>query len=315
MSEYPEVRLTVNNCGIGGTGSLSGLMRCEKEIIDVQCDLVFLEYAVNDCYGEAEKRQREREGLIRKVLKRGCDIILVYTFRRDMHRKMVSGGVPDVIAEFEELAEHYELSSVWSGKYAIKQLKKGRISWEGWLPVSGDNIHPGYAGSQIYAEPVLDLLKETLTKTKTDLSFQKTLPPPLNELNYETIAEIPMQEWSVQAPWCIQRELKSPWYNKVVYTCADGAQLSFAFSGRALMVQLNFGKRCGVFYYKIDDRPWKKMPVDRAYWVPDKDWCTPVLLESDLAQGKHTFTMKTVFQDEPDCKGSECKIYTFMTVR
>lgn len=26
LSEYPEVRLTVNNCGIGGTGSLSGLM-------------------------------------------------------------------------------------------------------------------------------------------------------------------------------------------------------------------------------------------------------------------------------------------------
>lgn len=316
LSEFPNLRLSVFNAGIGGTGSISGLMRCKKEILDKKCDLVFVEYAVNDAYGDAEKRQREREGLIRNLLRGGCDVILVYTYCRGMHKTMAEGGVPDVVEQFEELASHYRLNSVWSGKYALDQLNKGRISWEGWLPISGGNIHPDYAGSGIYAEPVIELLRDTLLKRSAKSEkAENGLPQPLNSKNYENIVEIPMDAMQIHAPWCIMGELKFPWYEKYLYTCADGAEISFRFFGRALMAHLNFGKRCGVFYYQIDGGEWKEMAVDRAWWVPDKDWCTPVLIESDLTEGEHEFRMKTVFQDIPDCKGSECKIYTFMCVR
>lgn len=314
LSNFTSLRLTVCNGGIGGTGTLCGLMRCEKEMIAAGCDIVFLEYAVNDCYGDAELRTREREGLIRKLLRSGCDVVLVYTFRRDMHAVMAAGGVPDVVLQFEELAKHYSLSSVWSGRYALDQLNKGRISWEGWLPIEGDNIHPGYAGSSIYAEPVIELLRRSLEGCMPESGdAEKTeLPAPLDARNYETMRAVPMESWDIRSPWTIMRELKAPWYDRVAYTCADGAELSFRFSGRVLAAMLNFGKRCGVFTYSIDGGDWKEMPVDRAYWVPDNDWCTPVLLESDLPAGEHTFRMKTQFKDIADCKGSECKIYTFM---
>ena len=318
VSNFPGLRLKICNAAYGGTGSISGLMRVDKEILQPKCDVVFVEYAVNDYFEDmsaAEELKWEEEGLLRRLLQAGCDVVMVYTYRRQMHKDMAAGRVPLIIRQLDDIAAHYNLNTVWAGRHAMDQLNSGRITWECWLPISGQNLHPDYYGSSIYAEPVLQLLQDEINrKEEGSAPLQRELPAPLEKNCYAMLKEIPFSEINYSAPWCLLRELKIPWYNKVLYTCADGAELSFPFRGRALMVSLNFGKRCGFIEYQIDGGEWKRLNVIRADWVPIKDWCVSVLVEKQLENTDHIFHMRTVFEDEPDCLGSECKILSFMSV-
>src|SRR5262245_50823509 len=119
VEKFPGVRLRVENAGIGATGSDLAVWRAQPDLIDRGCDLVFVEFAVNDLGSPSEQRQRAREGLLRKLLAgANRDLVLVYTYSQPMYADMMEGRVPASIAEFEVLAEHYQLSSVWMGLHA-----------------------------------------------------------------------------------------------------------------------------------------------------------------------------------------------------
>ncbi|HEX2948401.1 MAG TPA: hypothetical protein VHV83_02335, partial [Armatimonadota bacterium] len=62
-----------------------------------------------------------------------------------------AGQMPASIREFEELADHYGIPSVWMGLHAFNDVKAGRMRWEEWLP---DGLHPQDRGSYSYAQSV-----------------------------------------------------------------------------------------------------------------------------------------------------------------
>ena len=312
LQKYPDVYWEFYNTAIGGTGSLSGLIRVQKEIIDRGCDLVFVEYAVNDTYGERELRKLEEEGLLRRLLKNGIDVVLVYTFCTSMYPALEKGEVPDDIARWEQLAEHYGIASVWSGLYAYRQLCEGKISWEGWLPVCGGTLHPGEAGSMLYAQPVIEFLEDELQE-KGAQQDKKKLPAPTDARNFENLKEIPMSEWGIMPPWTVLRELQTPWFDRVCYTAADGARLSLRFKGRMLACCMSFGKRSGVLHYSIDGGETVVYRGNRCEWVPDKGWCIPELLAHDLAEGEHVLELTVRYEPSPECKGTECRIFALLT--
>lgn len=311
VEKFPDVLWESYNAGIGGTGAISGLMRAQKEIVANGCDLVFVEYAVNDCYGDSELRLREREGLVRMLLKSGADVIFLYTFRIEMHADMAAGKMPQVIREMEELASHYGIGSVWAGLHAYRAVCAGRLTWEQWLPIRGGTLHPEAAGSLLYAEAALKFLEEEFDRK--DAPLRNGLPAPLDGRNYENIRPVPFENWNIASPWTVRRELSFPWYDKVVCTSADGAKLTVHFRGRMLAAHFNFGKRSGILKYRIDGGEEIVYEGTRCEWVPDSDWCTPALLASDLESGDHVLELSVHYVNMPDCKGSECQIYTLMS--
>lgn len=312
VQKFPQKRLYMENAALGGTSSFCGLMRADRDLISQGCDLVFVEYAVNDPMSLSDFHRRTREGLVRKLLKSGTDVVIVYTYCQNMYRAMQKGEVPQSVAEFELLAEHYGVSSVWMGKYAYDAVKSGRISWEGWLPISGGSLHPDYAGSMLYAEPVIALLEEELSKEPVQLLRKgKDVPAPYDPENYENMKEIPESALELDGPWVFMREVFSPWYRRVLYTAADGASLKFRFKGRVLGAMCNFGKRCALFETRIDGGAWTPVTGEREYWVPDKNWTAPILFADGLGEGEHTFEMRIRHGDGENYKGTECKIYAF----
>lgn len=310
--KYPNVLWESYNAGIGGTGSLSGLMRAEKEVVAPKCDVVFVEYAVNDYFEEKEPYRRAREGLVRKLRKAGIDVVFLYTFRTEMHADMAAGRMPRIIEEMETLAKHYGVGSVWAGLHAYRAVCAGRLTWEQWLPASGGTLHPEAAGSALYAEAAVRFLAEEIGR---EGGAKLPLPAPLDEKNYENISPVPRENWSVAPPWRIVRELKYPWFDTAVFTAADGAAMQVRFTGRMIAAHIDFGKRHGVLRYRIDGGNERVFEGPRYDWVPDADWCIPVLLADDLDRGEHTLELSTHFIDMPQCKGSECAIYTFMSVK
>jgi hypothetical protein len=151
-------------------------------LIDRECDLIFIEFAVNDNGTPSERRMRAREGLIRKLLAEGrSQLVIMYTYCQDMYDEMSRSEVPASILEFEQLAEHYGISSVWMGLHAWNEVKKGRMTWDEWLP---DGLHPTHRGSLSYGQSVISFLeRERITAPSTErVDKEKPLTTPLIHL-------------------------------------------------------------------------------------------------------------------------------------
>jgi len=291
---FPAVQLTVENAGIGGTGSDLATMRVDREIINRNCDLVFVEYAVNDWWFDTERRMRTREGLIRKLLQdEERDVVFVYTYGHYMFPFMIKNQVPPSIAEFETLADHYNISSVWMALNAFNQVKQGKLQYDEWLP---DHLHPQYRGSLAYGESVVSFLKSALTGTasKKVIPHGKKLPKPINKNNWQGLHLKPFSEVKRTGPWIVKRWNKLAFIDQTLWTTAIGAKLSFDFNGRGLILGFDFGRASSEFRYRIDNGEWKESKRMRPEWCGQEGWYTPYHIADDLPIGKHKFELEVI---------------------
>lgn len=287
VERYPKVRVTVENAAIGATGSDLCVFRAERDLLAPDCDLVFVEYAVNDGTISKEQRARSREGLLRKLLAgKGRDVVLVYTYNQDMYADMMAGRVPVLVAEFEELAEHYGIGSVWMGLWALREVLAGHMRSETWLP---DGLHPQARGSYSYAQSVMAFLEKELgTKpSRKSIKGGDRLPVARNPRNWEGAFQLPFSEVQTTGPWAIHRWPHCPWIDHVLATAAPGARLAFEFKGRAVSLGFDFGKLSSDFRYRLDGGAWKDVTRDRPDWCGDLGWFRIANLVDDLKPGKH----------------------------
>jgi hypothetical protein len=305
---YPDVRITVENAGIGATGSDLAAFRAKRDLIDTGCDLVFVEFAVNDNGVPTERRNKTREGLLRQLLADGKrDVVLVYTYCQDMYEPMANGRLPDSIAEFEALAEHYGLSSVWMGKHAFEEVKLGRLRWEEWLP---DGLHPTQRGSLSYGESVIALLRQVLAAEEshaaanTGAASGDALPAALYDGHWQHARLIPFAEMRTEGPWTVRRWVTLHWIDQALSTFAIGAKLSFSFEGTVLALAFDFGKSSAEFRYRIDGREWTAYSRERPDWCGENGWLKLETLVDDLPPGRHEFELEVVHGDRPGCTGT-----------
>jgi len=294
LETFPGLRLQVENAAIGATGSDLAVLRAQRDLIGRGCDLVFIEFAVNDADTPPDQRERSREGLLRKLLRgEPCDLIFAYTYRQAMYAEMGAGQVPGSIADFERLAEHYQIGSVWMGLYALEEVRKGRMRWDEWLPAS---LHPQSRGSLSYGQSVAAFLRRELIEAPSQVRIRggAELPEPLNKANWEGARLLPFAEVRLEGPWTIQRWSKYIWLEQVLHTGAVGARLSFDFEGRGLLLGLDFCKSSAEFNYRLDGGEWQFSNRERPDWVGVDGWLRTSLMADDLAAGTHTFELEVV---------------------
>ncbi len=293
---FPNVRLQVENAAIGATSSDQAVFRARRDLIERGCDLVFVEYAVNDDGLPADRRMRTREGLLRKLLKgEGRDVVFTYTYSQAMYTDMLQGRMPASIADFERLADHYQIGSVWMALHALQEVQRGCMRWEEWLP---DGLHPQFRGSFSYAQPVIAFLQEELcAATALDRPAIPTgdaLPVPLNPANWENAYALPLADVRVEGPWSLRRWLKTVWMDQVWHTTALGSRLQFNFEGRGLLLGVDFGKNAGEFRYRLDNGEWKLSNFDRPDWLGSDGWYRVLLIADDLSEKSHHFELEVV---------------------
>lgn len=308
VETFPQARISVENAGIGATGSDLAAFRAKRDLIDTGCDLVFVEFAVNDNDVPTERRNRTREGLLRQLLADGKrDVVLVYTYCQDMYEDMMAGRVPPSIAEFEALAERYGLNSVWMGKHALEEVKLGRLRWEEWLP---DGLHPTQRGSLSYGTSVIGFLWEALRPENAGAAAggpaaaAASLPEPLHPGHWQHVRFVPFEAMKLEGPWMVKRWVNLHWIDRALTTAAVGAKLSFAFEGSVLALAFDFGKRSAEFRYRIDGGEWKVSSRERPDWCGDSGWLKLEVLADGLAPGRHEFELEVVHGNRPDCQGT-----------
>lgn len=291
---FPGVRLAVENAAIGATGSELAAVRVQSEILDRGCDLVFVEYAVNDFGTPAARRARTREGLLRQLLRVGtCDVVVVYTYSPDLQTDMFAGRVPASIADFEQLAEHYGLSSVWMGLQGLREVRRGLMRWEEWLP---DGLHPTERGSLCYAQAVMAFLAEGLAKggPAAGASRPPQRPAALVPGAWERVRLLPLATLNWTGPWTLRRWTSCPGITQVLMTVAPGAGLRVDFAGRGLLLAFDFGKASGEIRYRLDGGAWEESQRDCPSWAGEAGWLRPLVITEDLAPGPHRFELETL---------------------
>jgi lysophospholipase L1-like esterase len=176
-AQYPGAKISEANAAIGGTGSVIGASRIDKDLIPSHPDLVLIEFAVNDNGADRDTLGRAMERIIRTLRTRlpDTDILMVYTMQADrMYDFYKSGETPDSVVYHQPVAEHYGCSSVNVGQELFNQIHSGKATWKDLAP---DTCHPSDAGYRLYFEQIRDFLE----KHKRDKPRRqaKTLPKPL----------------------------------------------------------------------------------------------------------------------------------------
>ena len=290
VAAYPDVNFTVVNVAIGATGSAGAVMRCESRLIPYDCDLIFMEYAVNDNGLATDVRNASREGLIRKFLKNTrADLVITYTYSVDFLPAMLEGKLPPSIAEYEALAEHYGIPSVFMSRYALDCELEGLVRWEEWLP---DGLHPANTGSRLYAAPVVALLKAAVSDEDPKALSRETAP--LFPDNWENAENLPLQKINRRGPWLIRHMMDLSEVDFVLGTSAVGAKADFSFEGTGVVLIENYGWLAADFRYRIDGGEWKEMREPRPDWISDLGWTKELILEMGLGKGKHNFELETL---------------------
>lgn len=306
--KFPRARLVVENAAVGATSSDLAVFRAQCYLIDRQCDLVFVEFAANDSVLPTAQRTRTREELLRKLLAgTGRDVVLTYIFFQEMYAEMIANKVPASIAEFEELGAHYGLGSVWMGLHALREVQRGQMRWEEWLP---DGMHPQHRGSLSYAQSVISFLERELITAPSvgSIPTGDRRPTPLNPRHWEAGTCLPFDAVKLDGPWTVRRWWQCVGIEQVLDTAAVGAKLAFEFEGRALSLAFDFGKASADFRYRLDEREWVTHSFDRPAWCGPPGWYRIVNVADDLAGGSHHFELEVIHGNRPDCAGTNLRL-------
>lgn len=303
---FPGLTVDVENSAKGAAGTLSAILRVEEDIIGRGCDLIFVETAVND--GEA-LWGAAREGMIRKLLKDGqSDVVVAYTYCQAMYEDMLAGKIPASIADWEQIAEHYLLSSVFMSRYTFDLVMKGFMRWEEWLP---DGLHPQHAGSRLYAEPVCHLLKREIeTAQPVDLP----VPEPLHADHWEMTHLFPLRQVERRGAWRMIREQRIPSVSYALYTASMTSSLAFSFKGRGLIFHTLANALQAGFRIRIDGGEW----IDRNDPLPEwgktsTDWVREQLVATGLEDCTHQAEVEPLFA--PEGKGTNFNLYMIGIIR
>ena len=156
---FPETKFTFTNAGIASTCSTTGAFRLATDVLDKgPVDLIFIEFAVNDDQDAGHTHReciRGMEGIVRHVLAHNpnADIVVTYFVNPPMLKTIQDGKVPLTIASHEEVARHYDISTVNLAEEVADRIRAGTLTWKRY-----GGVHPGRPGNELCAALIDDLL-------------------------------------------------------------------------------------------------------------------------------------------------------------
>jgi lysophospholipase L1-like esterase len=214
--QYPKARLNQINATISGTGSMLGVFRMDKDVMQAHPDLIFIEFAVNDHGLPPASIIRSMEGIVRKARTEDpdIDICFVYTLNLADLPKLQAGLDSDSSAAMEQVADHYNIPSINFGVSVASLVTEGKLIFKGPLSpagspasspgqttpaFSGDGTHPyTQTGHQLYlaafARSAPALLAARSTQTLA-------LAPPLDPLNLSHATILPLDTVILHGDW------------------------------------------------------------------------------------------------------------------
>ena len=142
------------NLCIGGTGTYLAAARFEHDVISVNPDLLIIEFAINDVYSgiNAEQSEKNLEYMVKELYEKNpyADIIIALVTNKSTYGVQYKAYKAHVA-----VANHYGIPVVDLGGEMYNRLKGG---YDGFQVT--DSVHPNDTGHKLYANIMIDALKE-----------------------------------------------------------------------------------------------------------------------------------------------------------
>ena len=150
------------NAGLAGTSSVVGNIRVDNDIFSKNCDIIFIEFAVND--QGSTRFQKSYESLVKKCLMQDNEpavaLITLCQKSGDSNQDWM-----------QKIAENYDLPLI-SGKNAVMNgIQAGTLNWDRDYG-SGDNIHPGDGGHKLISEIIAYYYRQALRSEHNSDSYE-----------------------------------------------------------------------------------------------------------------------------------------------
>ena len=298
--QYPDAHISEVSASIGGTGSLLGVFRYDYEVLDEEPDLIFIEFAINDCHeGRSYKDAvSTMEGMVRKTLRsRPCaDIVIVLTTD-----EMRGTSEFDSMRAHADVAKAYGIPYICVGKELASHIFASGEAWETYFT---DYVHPNINGYAFYATVVRARLEKLLNGTEK--AAYVTPEYPLGTTDYLNAGILlPKQVMKDATADGFSRQFQSfSWvgerYGGILTAMRKDATLTFTFTGTDFGLFYNTAPDAGTVSIEVDGKPFHK--VD-AY--AQKQFPCAALWTQELSAGTHTVTIRVTGQN-PSSSG--CKI-------
>lgn len=265
---FPKAKVRFVNAGIGGTNSLYGAMRVQRDVLAKNPDLVIVEYAVNDNHAVPLFRE-SYEGVLRQILREPRQPALVALFF--MQRK---GENAQEIQHM--LGRHYNLPMISFRDAWWPEIDSGRTPWE---TLYADVVHPNDTGHLLAAQLLTGLLDEVNAKSQAGPGALPGIPgelpaPMISDLfahcRYTQFADLkPAQNsgWNLSAD---DTKWESP-------ASTDGT-IEFDFAGKLLFVGYDI---------EAEAEPFASFSIDGGPVQPLKRSPNRLPLAENLSPGPH----------------------------
>lgn len=141
-------KVTCVNAGLSGTPSNLGVLRLQRDVLDHQPDIVFVEFAVNDSQDFQEKQCFE--SMIRTILEQENEPAVVLIFNRTDtgYTCQSTMGLTGM---------YYSLPMISVTNAITTELDEGRMTWKDY---SDDSVHPNANGHRITADFIAYLFRQ-----------------------------------------------------------------------------------------------------------------------------------------------------------
>ena len=271
--QFPRCDIRLINAGLGGTGSMYGALRAQKDLLSSRPDFVVVEFAVNDNWTDGEAF----EGLVRQILAQPNTPAVLLLFM--MWEK--GGNDQDMQAK---VGLHYRLPMVSFRDALWPEMAAGRLKWSDYIV---DNVHPTDAGHAAASHFVTTMCDTALNSAPAGKSGAlSALPPPLHTDAFQHV------DWRDAA--ALDPVGNAGWrrkFDEKNIPAWDGAgtrgRIAFDWSGSGLVA---------VFTTPPDDLHYIKYCIDGATFQTLATLEQPkrqlFVLAQNLAPGRHTVELR-----------------------
>ncbi|MDO4559286.1 MAG: hypothetical protein Q4C47_10000, partial [Planctomycetia bacterium] len=252
---FPQTQFDFIMAGIGGTDATLGAFRLPTDVFGRgPVDLFVLEFAVNG------GGVRAMEGIVRqaKRLSPQIDTMILYFANTSHVADARARRIPAIVAEHEQVADHYMLPSLHLYKDVADRLDAGMAVWEDWFT---DSVHPGQAGCDVCSDDLVHFF-DTVWKpggggnkgedAAADMVVSVDTVKPLDSHCYERghfvapmeASDLVRAQWN--EGWTAEKTCNYEGPVDVLEAVEPGAQITFDFEGTAVGAYLIVGFDAGM---------------------------------------------------------------------
>ncbi len=287
--QFPESDITYVNAGLSGTPSVLGNVRLQRDVLQYDPDIVFVEFAVND--GGETIYKNAYESLVRTLLTQDKDIAVVLLFT------IVESG-HTCQPHMSQIGENYGLPMISLPDSVWVEMQEGRMAWSDY---SADQSHPNVEGSIMIRDFVINYFEKVLAAYETSTGeVDKNLPDPIFSGDYANMTFVDNTTLEVEATGFTPSDNGHHWFKEGWQFRADtGASLKFTVNCKklAMVIKVNNAKTFGEAEIYVDGELSGKVNSNRsdgwnnpvAEYLIDNDECAEHVVEIVIPEGQKCY--------------------------